>query len=106
MILTNVLVCDKIYNMETSQNEPTPKALKYYLPEELGLDQSKKEDLELYVESKGLREAGELLLERRKLANGYILGDISPEQHDLHQRIFSETLEKVFADNGIEAPRP
>lgn len=57
-------------------SEMSPPTQEYYLPEELGLDSSKPEDLQLYVDSGGLRYVGGLLLNRRQLTRVFYAGDL------------------------------
>ena len=97
-----MVICDKIYNMENNPEQSQPTV--YYLPEELNLDQTKKEDLELYVASKGFRAAGELLLERRRITTEYHLGEFGLEQYETRVAGIDQEIEKVFSENGVEAP--
>jgi hypothetical protein len=110
MILTLVLVCDKIYNMENENpfgNEPLhipSEQSDHYLPDELGLDESNEADMALYNESKGIRDAGMVLLERRKLTEAHLSGQITREHYNFQLQKFNETLEQILGDQQKEAP--
>lgn len=99
-----MLVCDKIYNMEHEPSHIPSERVPEYAPEELGLDYSNEADKELYIESRGIREAGELLIERRKLENARAMGEISPEHYDMQRSAFDDVLGEIFGDNQKEAP--
>jgi hypothetical protein len=81
-------------------SEQTPS----FEPDELGLDLSNEADLDLYNESKGIRQAAEVLLERRKLTEGYMSGQLSAEQYDLQLKVFNDTVQEILAEHEKEAP--
>lgn len=105
-----MLVCDKIYNMEQENpfgNEPLhipSERSDRYLPDELGLDDTNEVDMTLYNESRGIREAGEVLIERRKLDEAHASGQIPDQHYDMQRKVFDTTLEEIFAEHEQEAP--
>lgn len=88
----------------TNPNIPQPpQDLEYYLPEEIGLNDKSDTDIALYVQSGGLREAGELLLQRRQVTSGYDIGTLDQETY--HQQLDSidHALAQVFLDHQERA---
>ncbi len=78
---------------------PYPEPTEYYLPQELGLNDKNSKDMELYVQSGGLRDAGELLIEKRKITTSYELGN--PDLHVYHSimKTMDEAIAQVFQEH-------
>lgn len=85
--------------MTNPESAPYPEPNEYYLPGELGLSDRNPKDMELYVQSGGLRDAGEILIEKRKLTTSYELG--SPDLRAYHSIIatMDEAVAQVFRDH-------
>jgi len=65
------------------QSSPT-HGESHYEAEELGLVLSDPLDMQLYIESNGLREVGALLIEKRKLKALHLSGELSDETAELY----------------------
>jgi hypothetical protein len=78
-----------------------------YLPDELELDMTDPADVQLYVESEGIRGVGVLLIEKRKLFESFRAGGMAQDTYDeFRNRLDTELAELWLLHNRGENPRP